>query len=675
MKEENKGINKLRVGIWFAVGFLCSMIFAAMYISEEGTLDCFYNVGEVYDVFSDAYKYGGTEWNYDALEHNIAISSEEAWKQINIVGKIRNWNFCVIEISYMNRPSMSAIMDCLNTDGTVVASFPVELTEGRNQIFLEGIAFSSFVIKVLGEPGAEFKITDLQLRLQDPDSSIHRIIKLGGFAFFLYLLLSLFLNKIKKKNLSHIHINFYAILEKLQRALCKVANMYGKYFKNTSGKTRRVVWESCFFILIFYTVFVFNTNQHLKMWRYSQVVYTLIVFIIAVFSIEDEIRPVYWKNGLVYSWVMFWILATISDFIVSKDFSGVGMIQIFVWGFCFLIWNNMKHPYKLMRAFMNSVCNSFLTVTIFCLCCRPDVIGGRYMGIFTNPNTFANYLVVVAAVLTADISHMLLVKRNRRMILDCIGLLAVFVFLWKTQTRGAMIAIGVIMLLAGWYLVWEKRKQGYYLLAKWILYMVLLLAPVYTGLSWGIANIPRKLGTVVIMEEDVAVPAEESVIGLGGIKVHAAGIQEKIEQSRIWQTLKRGSLEEISSGRTVFWIAYLRDMNLWGHEGRAKVSGRIRDAHNAFLAIAYRYGVFILIFYIILWGYSMIYGIKYLNYRKHPYGFLPLSLCVSYMIVSLVDAVEQPYVNIIWFAMYFIFGILFAPEGNHMGEGKEDLCV
>lgn len=184
MKEEKREINKFRFGIWLSVGLMCSMIFAAMYISEDGTLDCFYNVGEVYDVFSSVYKYGGTEWNYDALEHNITISGEEALKTIAVTGKMRNWNFCVIEISHMNRPSMSAVIECISADGEITGNFPVELTEGRNQIFLEGVAFSQFVIKISGQAGTQFEINKLQLRLQDPDASIGRILKLSGFAFF-----------------------------------------------------------------------------------------------------------------------------------------------------------------------------------------------------------------------------------------------------------------------------------------------------------------------------------------------------------------------------------------------------------------------------------------------------------------------------------------------------------
>lgn len=289
------------------------------------------------------------------------------------------------------------------------------------------------------------------------------------------------------------------------------------------------------------------------------------------------------------------------------------------------------------------------------------------MGIFINPNTFANYLVVVAAVLAADVTDMLLRERRKGMALDCTGLLAVFVFLWKTQTRGAMIAIVAIMILAGWYLVLEKRKQGYRLLGKWILYMALLLVPVKGGLSWGIANIPVKLGTTVIMEKDYAPPVVDGNSSLS-MKVYAAEIGSKIGQSRIWQSLKGDSLEEISSGRTVYWLAYVRDMNFWGHENRATVSGLFRDSHNSLLAIAYRYGVFAFIPYFILWVYSIIYGVRYFDFRRHPYGSLPLCLCVGYMIVSLVDAVEQPYINIIWFAMYFILGILFVPEEKNRGE-------
>lgn len=657
--------------IWISVGFIISMIFTGMYISEDGNMDCFYNIGEVYDVERGTYAVNGEGWVYDAQSRNFLITEKDAYKQIEVVGEMRSWNFCIMEISGMDKTSMTAVLDCIDAEGVVERSIVAELQNGRNQIFTEGVAFSKLVIRIPDAEGTQFELNKLQLRNQDPDASIGRIIKLSGFAFGIYAVLSLLIDFVKKKRFPCVKIDPYGMIEGLQKIFCKIANLYGKRVKNISSKIRERVWRSCFFILIFYSIYVIDTNQHLKLWKYSQIIYAVIILVIAVFSIEDEIKPVCWKNRLVYAWMALWILAAISDFIVSKKFTGVGYVQIFVWGFCFLIWNNMKQPHRIIKALMDAVRYSFIVTVIFCVFCRPEIAGGRYMGIFINPNPFANYLVVVAAALLTDITNKLVQEKNKRILWNCVELLAVLTFLWKTQTRGAMLAIGTMGILACWYLIWSKKKKGYRLLSKWVMYMAVLFLPVYGSISWGITTIPYKLDTGIVMENDFVKPAIENFGETFKMKVYAAEATEGIAQSRVVNSLKMGSLEEISSGRTIYWKVYIRNMNLWGHEWKAIIVGKGHDAHNSLLAIAYRYGIFTIIPYVIMWIYSIIYAVRYAAAKKKSYGFLPLALCIGYMIVSLIDAEEQPYINFVWFTMYFMIGGLF----NTVLEGKAEVTA
>lgn len=657
-KVFRKSLRVLHLGIWLGIGILIGMMVAGIYVSGTGNIKCFYNVGAVYDVPKSIYKVSGNGWIYDNQNRIFNISEQGAYKQISVTGKEKSWNFCVLDISDLTQSSVDAVVECFDARGVMVNSVATEFNTGRNWLYIGGPQFTSFSIRIPDGAGVQFNLNKLQLRNQNPDASYKEILKYAGLVFCVYVPVTLpILVWLRKKKIS-LGIDFYKIIEGLQKFYCKVANSYGRYLRGIPAKIREKVWGVCFLVLIFYSMVVIDCNQHLALWRYSQVVYTAAVLAIGLFSVEDEIKPVKWKNTLVYAWLVFWVFVCVSDFIVPKKFFGVGYIQIFVWGFCFLIWGNMKEPHRLMKAFMKAVHVSFWCTALFCILCRPESVGSRYMGVFINPNFFADYLVVVAAVVLTDITHRLLYEESKvNLLSSCVELLAALTFLWKTQTRGAMIAVGVLGILAAWYLVRESRKSGYRLLSRWVLYMMILLFPVYGAVSWGIATIPGKVGTTVVFENDLYKPAVENFGGLWEEKVYAAEKDEAVSQSRVIQSLKRGSLEEISSGRTLYWTAYMRKMNLWGHKWKAKINGQVHDAHNAWLAIAYRYGVFSLIPYLVMWGYSIVYAVKYS--KNHFYGFLPLALTLGYMIVSLVDAAEQPYVNFIWFSMYFILGILF----------------
>ena len=52
-----------------------------------------------------------------------------------------------------------------------------------------------------------------------------------------------------------------------------------------------------------------------------------------------------WNNPLVWSWLVLWIMACISDFLLPKEFRYVGYVMVLACGFLFLfgiIWKSLQ---------------------------------------------------------------------------------------------------------------------------------------------------------------------------------------------------------------------------------------------------------------------------------------------------------------------------------------------
>lgn len=672
--NNDKSFRNLRKLIWIFTGLILSFIFVCIYVSNTGNLKQFYDVGEVYDAYEIEWKYSNDSgWSYDPVTNKNTITNKNSCVILPVNGTERAWNACEIKISELNKKSVPMSMGLLDANNNLLDEQKIELEEGDNLIALKDSKFNKVMFLFPDSEGASFKINYLGLKNKAVDTSGKRLFKLFIVAFAAYLFGSSSFLMIRKKWKS-VQIDFYNGIEGLQRVYCKIANICGKTVKNIGIGTRKHVWRGCFLFLITYTIVVYNCGLVTAWWKYTQALYMVIVLIISIFAIDREIIPVNWKNPLVYMWFALWGLVCISDFFVSKRFWGVGYVQIFIWGFCFLIWNNNKNPHKILEAFMEAIIISFVFGNIFCILFWQNIESGkyygRYCGMFVNPNGFANYLAVVTMVLL----NFMVMKfwrdsKKVRCYWECILLDILLVFLWKTQTRGALFT--VILLIISMVILFIKRKGGSKFIFKWGSFALVLFFPVYGAVSWGISAVPKKIEAKLVMEAEPLQPVIQDMDNIFANKVYAT---EKKEDSRIMQTLKRGSLNEISTGRIVIWKSYIRNMNLLGHQSKAISRGKKHDAHNAFLMIAYRYGIFTLIPYVLLWLYIILYGIRNLKNRQEN-SFLILGLCVSYMFISMIDAEEQPYVNIIWFSMYFVVGMLFQNEKGNESDliSQEDI--
>ena len=121
------------------------------------------------------------------------------------------------------------------------------------------------------------------------------------------------------------------------------------------------------------------------------------------------------------------------------------------------------------------------------------------------------------------------------------------------------------------------------------------------------------------------------------------------------------SLENLTTGRTLFWKAYLRELNLWGHKNYARFWGAKHMPHNGLIAIMYRYGIFSAVPYLLMLLYGFCYAWRY--FRRHlsedKYSYFVMANTISCYLLILVENIELPFCWVWWYALYVVMGIYF----------------
>lgn len=655
------------VVIVLMIGIVASMSAAGMWISSSRSFNKLYDVGEVYDVEWEQKQINGTGWEYNKNNDMVSIREDSASKPFVIKRKPYVWNYCVVKIEDINQESMKWNIVYYNADGVAFAEDNFELKEGVNQIpILVKEEISKIEVKVNDSSGLKFKLQYVQFRKTYLNFTVEKFIKASLCFLLAYLILVCVFNTVANK--VNLKWNAYKCVDMLQTCYIYIGDLVLKYRPQMAEKIRHRAITLCFVSMIVYLTVIFNMNLFTKKYSLNLFVCAVIYCGIVILSIEKKLHKVDWKNVRMISWLTFLIMACISDLAVNKIYSGAGLVMLLIVGMLFFIWHNSDKQYIWINDFVNAVHCTFIGTIIFCLVCRPEMSGVRYLGLFYNPNTFGDYLTLVFAITLGTWTNIRVSKRNWKYeLLVWIEWIAVLFFAWKTQARGNLLAMSIIFLF--YFIYWWKLRKVVFgrVNLRWITVLGTIVMIQNIAMQWSVENLPHLLKTQFVIERDVY-KEEEILLNLNEwfiLKVEATSntTNNAKVSNRIISSLDATSLEQLTSGRTRYWISYTRQMNLLGHEKKGTVNGIRTSAHNAFFDISHRYGVFIIIPYIILWGNLLFRGAKRIIFTKESSEMmLPFAVCLGYFIVAMSEPLEQPFSYAIWIGAYFLMGILMQSE-------------
>lgn len=324
-------------------------------------------------------------------------------------------------------------------------------------------------------------------------------------------------------------------------------------------------------------------------------------------------------------WIAFALYTFISDIFVDKlyRFSNVSILFVFI--VMAFVWNakNINDGLLLREIVIATQCFLFflVMVSVFSRNMTPD---GRFSGPIHNPSIYALYLCSVWAVLIASLEYQLRHGiRKSKLFLTVSELLITLVLILLSQSFTPLLALVIISV------IWMLRNTSN-ILSK--------------ALSKKCFAITVIVGILVIVTFAVITSHSESSIG-----------------TRLHDKLLAGDITTLLSGRDYYWKAYLRKMNLLGHGKKPYLWDHRILPHNALIGMMYWYGVPSVIPYIVMMIMAVEKSWRFSNTRI-KYSSVPFYCITSFIIMSMADNVEQPFVWLPWILCYLMLApILVMP--------------
>ena len=708
-------IKKRTIIIFVMIGIVLSLSVSAIRITGFNGLGSFYNVGKVSDIPQSASRAFTTQGGHSDSDRNWFVEDDAFVRWI--VFEKSQWacNYLYVQISNLE-DEMEWILDYIDFTKEEPLYLVGEIhtvKNGMNQIPMPNVKFSTLGIRISNQQGLTFRVDMIQMRDNPiiPNFAI-RMVKNTMFFLVIYCVLASLLLYLAKK--MKWKLNFSKPIDMLQWFYMKAGNVALKVARIVPSKISGIL-TSLFWLAIIVYYNLRGTNTLIRQTHVQRTItISIILLCIAIFSLRKKLKSINWNTMLVKVWIVLSVMMIISDVVIKKTIMYQGLVMLLVFGFLTFVWNNMEHPAEMIESFMIAVHIYFVAITIFCLVCRPDVFP-RYLGAFMNPVTFGTYAAIIAAVALVCMDNLVdKGKFSKAGFFYAVEFCISMVFVWKTGSRTALFPLMMIMgfIMVKHIIAWKRQGKNRAFLQT-LLVILILAGPITIAMGWGLQNIPHMLNTKISFEGDIyeeesaKVESSKSVrikpvqansvqtlntktlstktplvmnvvrvkdtrpVADNSVAVSAVPISTKGER-RIWDKFTSGSLEDFTSGRTLIWRAYLREMNLFGHNNMAVVSGERKNAHSAFLMIPHRYGVFSIIPYIIMLALVLKKSLGYM-YRgskgiKREYALFPLAITMIFFSTALVDVAEYLYSSLIWVLFYWVMGLFFVEEESSKKE-------
>ena len=404
--------------------------------------------------------------------------------------------------------------------------------------------------------------------------------------------------------------SWYLLWEVVQEVYLNVGNMAELHLIGKISKKMRERLQRICFLLLFLLMIVMDVKSSARygnVGRYWALAYGILLFLIAFFSVEEKLEKQNWNGKITMLYTVFWGMTCVSDAIVRKTFSFTGYVMLLAAGFVFFVWQNQHQTDMMLRKILRGLEDTLPFIVLYCVCFRPIKDGGGYHGCFTNREGMALYAVALVAAFLAELYND---EKGRDVCRSICGLAVSWYFLIAAGKKGCIVigaALTGCMLLM--YICKNKKID-----LTFILLSTLIAAILIGGLHIGLQKLPQKVGHPVTYERE-----------------------------------QETSITEDKWNRQELWSAYGTEWNVMGHKNALKFDGKRENASNGIMQVGYRYGILILIPYIML---------LYQAYREA----IKKRDVVSVMIMSVFLAtmmlynVEIPFTTPIWLMFYIFIG-------------------
>ena len=364
-------------------------------------------------------------------------------------------------------------------------------------------------------------------------------------------------------------------------------------------------------------------SKHFQQYLFLELIVVAVIAVLVLFSNKSETVRLDWFA--LFFWGGFTLYTLASDFLVNKTYRFSEMllfITLFLLGYA---WNRSADKGMLIHSFERAIqwfLFAFLIMSI--LFPVQSRVPNRYSGPIENPSVYALYLCSIWAVLLGSLDNRIKNKEfGARIIITIVEMMVALILMVMSQSLTPMIAMAAVTFL--WLFRIIARHKG-------IQYAILLFVFIAFAMMFFL------IGVVVFIRNSGAVG-----------------------DSRLVQKLQSANISIFLSGRDYYWRRYLSEMNLLGHSKKPYLWDHRILPHNAIIGMMYWYGVPSAVPYIIMMIMAMEKSYRFAD-TGFSYASVPFYSIVSFVIMSMADNVEQPFVWLPWIACYLMMApILLMP--------------
>lgn len=440
--------------------------------------------------------------------------------------------------------------------------------------------------------------------------------------------------------------------------------LIGNYEGVTPGKSwtrqkRKWARTGIFFFLFVYMIYVSNHRLYEDgaYAKYHSLVFAISLLLLAWLSGEAKLVQSNWNSSIARCYLIFWLLVCVSDFVMDKRFVFLGYLMLLIAGLFFLVWEQMEHPEDICWDFLHALELFAAAGAVYNMFFRFKYGGLLYNGYMRAASDFGMFSAFVVLAFLIEIYECQKTGNYGKKLAFCACGAAISTM--NTLLSGKKIAVLYAVILLAAALLWpirswiktmsgkEKKKLAMYLLLAFFSVCVYYFSVKY---------IPWKLQTMVSYEKETFVSRKDP-------SAIAALSQTGIEA---YQNVEFDAAEQ----KIRIWKAYLKKSSLFGHkQPNLKVLGKRRPAENYILQILYRYGIFVVIPYVLMFCMTFLRAVKNLRKKKreaHSLDIFDAGALLFWLAVGFFGNLEQPYFQPAWIWAYFTVG-------KHMRAGQS--CV
>lgn len=443
----------------------------------------------------------------------------------------------------------------------------------------------------------------------------------------------------------------------LQNAYIAVLNPIYSLTKKLSTRIRKgVIQFLCFCMpMLFILRHASILSPYLKNETHYQIVGTIILLLLIIFSINAPLHMVPWRKIVLYPMVLSGILIILISCIhtVGSGYRLFGLMLIFLYPCLCFVWNNRKDYEQLFIPLSIAICLVNFIIYAYCFYLAsmgnfPALYENRYAGPLNNPN-FLSMIGMMAFCASLYLIY-IHAELDFRFVLLTLSIGAGFSLVTLGQSRlSILVCIVNAVVVLFFYLKYSRKGKKRTIILKLIVLCSIFILTLFTA------------HFMVLMQHsfDAVAPADTptSEQAVASEPVAPNGVLDRFDVD------DSADANSFTSGRILIWKSYADHLTLLGNnfcatDWNTMAHDPSHHAHNNFLEMAYRFGVPVGILYILLELFAGIIALQYLffNRYKNPTLLFPILIMVMFVFESMLEVATLSFERIA--PCYYFFALI-----------------